>query len=35
MGQNNFAVSMGDRINKGFFTRKCMAVLPDGQKEWL
>ena len=27
------AVLTGDHINKGFFTGKCMPVLP-GQKKW-
>ena len=31
MGQKNLAVLMGDHINKGFFTRKCMAISPGGQ----
>ena len=32
MGQKNFAVLTGDRINEVFFfLRKCMAVLPGGQ----
>ena len=34
MGQENFAVLTGDHINDGFYTRKCMAVLPGGQKKW-
>jgi len=34
MGQENLAVLTGDRINEGFYTRKCMAVLPGGQKKW-
>ena len=25
---------MGDRINEGFFTRKCMAVLRRAQKKY-
>ena len=33
MGQNNFAILTGDHINKGFFTRKCMATLPYGPKK--
>ena len=34
-GPKKLAVFMGDRINKGFFTRKkSMAVLPGGQKKW-
>ena len=34
MSQKNLAVLTGDRINEGFFfTRKCMAVLPGGQKK--
>ena len=32
MGQNKLAKLMDDRINEGFFTRKCMAVLPGSQK---
>ena len=24
----------GDRVNEGFVTRNCMAVLPRGQKKW-
>ena len=32
IGQKKLAVLTGDRINKGFFTRKCMAVLPGSQK---
>ena len=32
MGQKKIAVLTGDRIIEGFFTRKCMAVLPGGQK---
>ena len=38
MGQTNLAVLTGDRINKGFFARKCIQFkvdrLPGGQKEW-
>ena len=30
--KKNSAVLMGDRINEGFFTRKCMALLLGGQK---
>ena len=33
MGQKNWAVSMRDRINKGIFTRKCMAIWPSGQNK--
>ena len=33
MGQKKLAVLTGNRINEGSFTRKCMAVLPDGQKK--
>ena len=29
----NLAVLTGDRFNQGFVTRKCMAVLPRGQKK--
>ena len=33
-GPKNSAVLAGDRINEGlFFTRKCMVVLPGGQKK--
>ena len=32
MGQNKLAKLMDDCINEGFFTRKCMAVLPGSQK---
>ena len=32
MGQNKLAKLMDDRINEGFFTRKCIAVLPGSQK---
>ena len=33
MGQKKLAVFMGERINKGFFTRKkIMAVLPGSRK---
>lgn len=28
--KHNFAIFTGDRINKGIFTRKCVAVLPAG-----
>ena len=38
MGQKNLAVLTGDRINKGFFVRKCIQFkvdrLPGGQKKW-
>ena len=30
----NLAVLTGDRFNQGFVTRKCMAVLPRGEKKW-
>ena len=33
MRQKNLAVLMGDRINEGFFTIKCMVGLPGGQKK--
>ena len=32
MGQNKLAKLMDDCINEGFFTRKCIAVLPGSQK---
>ena len=32
-GPKNLAVSTGDRINKGIFKRKCMAVLQGGQNK--
>ena len=32
-GKKNLAVLTGDRIKEGFFTRKCMAILPGGQRE--
>ena len=34
IGQKNLALLTGDRIKEGFLTRKCTAVLPDGQKKW-
>ena len=33
MGQNNLAVLTGDRIKVGFFTRKCVGVLPGRPKK--
>ena len=33
MGQKNLAVLMGDHINEGIFTRKCMAVWPSGENK--
>ena len=35
MGQKTLACLRSDFINEGFFTRKCMAILPDCQKKWL
>ena len=32
-GPKNLAVLTGDRINKGIFKRKCMAVLQGGQNK--
>ena len=33
MGPKNLAVLTGDHINEGFFTRKCMAILPCSLKK--
>ena len=33
-GPKELAVLTSDRINDGFFTRKCMDVLPGDQKQW-
>ena len=30
----NLAVLTDNRVNEGFVTIKCMAVLPRGQKKW-
>ena len=33
MGQKSLALLTSDGINEGFFTRKCVVVLPGGQKK--
>jgi len=34
MGQKNLAILMGDRINEGFLTRKCIAFCQVAKIEW-